>query len=565
MKFHTRYLITVSIALAAGVIGITGCGGSSDTGPAAAGPSSSQRFSDDDGDGVANHLDLCADTPRFLATDEDGCPFMTEWVPGRFAPAYVFRALCANPRAGVDPFTGYLYPDRPGGVLAENNWLRSWSHDTYLWYDEIVDRDPADYTTPEYFALLRTQAITPSGRPKDRFHFSLPTVEWHLLSQAGQGAGYGAFFAVVRGSPPRVIVVAYTEPNSPATTSPADLSRGALVLEVDGVDVTNGSDITAISEGLWPTELGERHDFVVQDLGSTTMRSFPMVSELVAQTPVRNVKAIETDSGTVGYMLFNDHLAISEQLLIDAVHTLQSAGIDDLVLDLRYNTGGFLDIAGEVAYMIAGPAATMDKTFERMEFNDKHRTFDPVTGEALVPTPFHDTAVGFSAPEGMALPSLNLPRVYILTGPNTCSASEAIINGLIGVDVEVVLAGSATCGKPYGFYPTDNCGTTYFTIQFRAVNAKGFGDYADGFLPSETEPVGDGIVRGCLVFDDFTHVLGDPEEGRLAAALAYRDNETCPSTTGILSRDRSGPRVDLSASEGVVKKPLWLTNRIMKP
>jgi hypothetical protein len=57
---------------------------------------------------------------------------------------------------------------------------------------------------------------------------------------------------------------------------------------------------------------------------------------------------------------------------------------------------------------------------------------------------------------------------------------------LRGIDVEVVQIGSPTCGKPYGFYPTDNCGTTYFTIQFQGVNNKGFGDFADGFIPTST-------------------------------------------------------------------------------
>ena len=60
----------------------------------------------------------------------------------------------------------------------------------------------------------------------------------------------------------------------------------------------------------------------------------------------------------------------------------------------------------------------------------------------------------------------------VLTGPDTCSASESVINGLRGVDVEVNLIGGPTCGKPYGFYPQDNCGTTYFAIQFQGVNAR---------------------------------------------------------------------------------------------
>ena len=51
--------------------------------------------------------------------------------------------------------------------------------------------------------------------------------------------------------------------------------------------------------------------------------------------------------------------------------------------------------------------------------------------------------------------------------------------------MQVIEIGSTTCGKPYGFYPQDNCGTTYFSIEFRGVNDQGFGDYTDGFSPGQ--------------------------------------------------------------------------------
>jgi len=88
--------------------------------------------------------------------------------------------------------------------------------------------------------------------------------------------------------------------------------------------------------------------------------------------------------------------------------------------------------------------------------------------------PFTNQFVGFAdnpaTVPGSALPTLNLSRVFVLTTSSTCSASEAIINGLRGADIEVIQIGSGTCGKPYGFYPTDNCATTYFTIQFSGIN-----------------------------------------------------------------------------------------------
>ena len=168
-------------------------------------------------------------------------------------------------------------------------------------------------------------------------------------------------------------------------------------------------------------------------------------------------------------------------------------------------------------------------------FNDKHPTTDPVTGEALAPVPFHATSQGFSGPSGQALPTLNLPRVAVLTSANTCSASESIVNGLRGVGVQVIEVGSTTCGKPYGFYPQDNCGTTYFSIEFQGVNDQGFGDYPDGFSPANATGTVGVPVPGCSVADDFTHALGDPHEARLAAALGYLADQGCPAVTAAPS------------------------------
>ncbi len=113
-----------------------------------------------------------------------------------------------------------------------------------------------------------------------------------------------------------------------------------------------------------------------------------MVSANVASQSVQNVTTIPTTTGPVGYMLFNDHLAPAEAALLDAVTALKSAGVKDLVLDIRYNGGGYLDIASEAAYMIAGPGPTAGMTFELTQFNSKHPTVDPVTGATIQPEPF---------------------------------------------------------------------------------------------------------------------------------------------------------------------------------
>ena len=287
-----------------------------------------------------------------------------------------------------------------------------------------------------------------------------------------------------------------------------------------------------------------------------------MTSASFAATPVQNVSVIDTPTGRVGYMVFFDHIATAEEGLVDAINTLAAGpGVDDLVIDFRYNGGGFLALAAQLAYMVAGPGPTGGQTFELPQWNDKHPTTDPVTGQPLQPMPFFDITLGFDAlPFGQSLPNLGLSRVFVLTGSGTCSASEAFMNGLRGVDIEVIQIGSTTCGKPYGFYATDNCGTTYFTIQFRGVNQKNFGDYTDGFSPANAAVQGT-TVPGCSVADDFDALLGDPVEARLAAALNYRDTGMCPAATGF-----SGSGISKTAvpqSDGVIPKSPWRTNRIM--
>ncbi len=489
----------------------------------------------------------------------------TPYTAGVFQPSTTFANLCASPRTGIDPTTGKAFPDKSGSTLTENNFLRSWTNELYLWYREVPDLDPSLYATAAYFNLLKTSATTPSGAAKDKFHFTYPTDQWVALSQSGVQAGYGAQWIILASTPPRAVVVAFTEPNSPATTPPANLARGAQVLTVDGVDLVNASDSTSVATlnaGLFPSAAGSTHTFSVLDLGASTPRTITMVSANVTETPVQNVGTISAPTGTVGYMLFNDHIATAEQLLVSAFQQLAAARVDDLVLDIRYNGGGYLDIASEVAYMVAGPAATSGRTFEKTVFNDKYPSTDPVTGQAITPVPFHSTSQGFSGPSGQALPALNLSRVTVLTSASTCSASESIVNSLRGVGVQVIQIGATTCGKPYGFYPQDNCGTTYFSIEFKGVNDQGFGDYPDGFSPTNASGTVGVTLPGCQVGDDFTHALGDPNEGRLAAALGYLVNQSCaaesaaPPTPGVARA--------LSATEGFLPRSPWRENRIYR-
>jgi carboxyl-terminal processing protease len=485
------------------------------------------------------------------------------WVAGVFLSSAHFIAQCQNPRSGTDPGTGHPYPDVQGTTLEENNWLRSWTNELYLWYSEVPDLDPANYaTTASYFPLLKTSAVTSTGKPKDRFHFTYPTAQWEQMSQAGVDVGYGVTFDVAVPVPPRQVYAGFVWPGYAAAA--AGVVRGFEIQSIDGVDMVNANDsasVDTLNEALAPASTGESHVFVFQQPGSNILLTVTLQAEDVTETPVPTVTTITTGTGPVGYILFNDHIATSEQELIDAVTQLRAASVTDLVLDIRYNGGGYLDIASELAYMIAGPGPTANQAFDQQTFNAKYTSINPVTGGALTPTPFHSTSQGFSSSpaSGTSLPYLGLSRVFVLTGPGTCSASEAIINGLNGVHIQVIQIGSTTCGKPYGFYPQDNCGTTYFSIEFQGDNAMGFGDYPDGFSPQNSPSLTSAVLPGCSVADDFGHELGDPAEGRLAAALGYRSGQSCPSPPS-----GAAPALPAMAAQALVHREFWRENRILR-
>ncbi|MFC5460326.1 S41 family peptidase [Massilia niabensis] len=445
--------------------------------------------------------------------------------------------LCAKPRTGIDPYTGKAYPDKQGTLRDELTFLRAWSHQYYLWYNEIpTDIKMADFTDPiAYFEKLKTPALTAAGTPKDKYHFTYKTEEWDKLSKSGIELGYGINWSSAGPTAPRNWVVATVEAGSPAAL--AGLRRGDQLVRVDGVDFINATDralVDTINAGLFPDTPGEVHSFTVRRNGI----EYPATMQAadVQALSVKITKTIDTATGKTGYISFDNHNAVAERQLIDAFTTLRDQGASDLVLDLRYNGGGLLHLAAELGYMIAGPASS-GKVFERLQYNNKIKV-DPE--DTIL---FQSTAVGFSAgagtvTRGTPLPTLNLKRVTVLTTSGTCSASESVINALRGIDVQVDVIGAQTCGKPYGFTPVPNCGTTYFSIEFGGVNAKGIGDFSNGFAPT------------CAVADDFTREQGDPQEGLLATALSYRQTGVCPpsgrSSVAAMSALRTQVRPEVS-------------------
>lgn len=451
-----------------------------------------------------------------------------------------------------------------GSLKTEKTWLRDYIDQKYLWYGEVPNVNPsaANYSNEgdvftsldSYFNDLLTRAVTPSNVLKDQFSFIYPTAAWDQLINSGAALGYGIEWHFTSPTPPRGIRVAYVHLASPAAT--AGVLRGDTLVLADGVsaDTSTQQGVDSLNNALFPAVAGP-HTFRFSRAG-VVRPDVTLNAGSVALTPTEH-RVLSVSGNSVGYLLFNDHVLTAEQPLINAFTAFQGAGVTDLVLDLRYNGGGYLYIASQVAYMIAGATRTNNQVFERTLFNNKRSGENADTGFidlACVPD------ANFQCTSNASLPVLNLSRVFVLVSGSTCSASEAIVNGLRGINVDVRLIGTTTCGKPYGFFGQDNCGISYFPIEFQGVNAVGFGDYADGFVPGGSGGVGSN-VPGCTANDDLDHALGDPAEGQLAQALFHRASGSSCQAVALGSGRQAPLSAQGSRGLGSVVKPAALTNR----
>jgi carboxyl-terminal processing protease len=445
-----------------------------------------------------------------------------------------------------------LGSNKTGSLAIEKQWIRSYFDEVYLWPDEVtgLNASAAAYSGSDvavaldnYFYDLTSIKLTDSGAVRDRFSFTMPTAEWKALADSGVEAGYGIEWNLDSRSTPRQIRIAAVEPGSPAAL--ADLKRGDVLLTADGVsaDTQDAGAVGRLNAAIYPAQLNAAHSFafIRPGLGAVS-RTLTSANVAMTAVPLRQVLTA-ADGGRVGHLVFNAHNAAAETPLIEAISYLKAQAVSDLVLDLRYNGGGYLFLASELAYMIAGPSKVGAQVFEHLSYNSKR------AAESR-DTPFYSTSCMLGSggcTSEKPLPTLGFSRVFVLTQSGTCSASESIINGLRGVGVEVIQIGGKTCGKPYGFVGRENCGVSYFPIEFVGTNAKGFADYADGFEPVPAAQSAGRKLPGCTVDDDFAHAVGASNEAMLAGAISYRSTGVCPARPAGSSAGLSKALAALSA------------------
>ena len=423
-----------------------------------------------------------------------------------YAPSAQLANTCVTPASG----------EKQGTVNDEKSWVRSFVDERYLWYKDVPYVDASKYTSAAaYFEVLKTPAKNSTGEPLDRFHWSVTNAQdenW----QAGVAVDYGIYWRVESRETPRSLVVFDVEPESPA--GQAGILRGDKLVAVDGIDFVNAnsqSDKDTINNGLFPKD-AKSHVFEFNRAGE--LKTFTVAAgENYPTSPVRYKKIIDDGGTKVAYIYFDDFIVKSEKELTEAFSYFNNQGATELILDMRYNGGGYLAISQQLGYMIAGEKS-IGKDFSRLIFNDKRQTDNRSYR-------FANLGINWSTgyfDRSKQLPTMNLSKVTMLVSNRTASASEELINALKGIDVTVNLVGKTTTGKPYGWQSQSNCGRTYNLVEFKAANAKNFSDYDAGFVPS------------CIAEDDVQHPLGDTQEAMLATALAYRKTGRCSQS--VVSR-----------------------------
>lgn len=345
----------------------------------------------------------------------------------------------------------------------------------YLWNKELPSVNSSNYNTPEaYLNALRNV--------KDRYSFIMDRTEF--LNYFNQGTYYGHGISIGADADGRLRVV-FIYNDSPLKAE--GVTRGWIIKSINGTLIEPGVDVNAL---LGKNEAGVQNTFVFIDLQGQEHTIISAKKEVQINS-VLYKGILQAGARKTGYLVFETFIETSKSELDDAFGYFRSEGVNEMILDLRYNGGGEMKIAVHLAGLLASQVAG-GKLLVKMEHNADRQSYDTIL---TVP---HYSQV------------LNIDRLFFIASRGTASASEVLMNGL-SPWMDTYSVGDSTYGKPVGMYAFDFKPDPYFFVPicFKLSNASGFGDYFDG-LPADY-----------YVEDDLNHDFGDPQEAQLNAVLTY--------------------------------------------
>jgi len=412
----------------------------------------------------------------------------------------------------------------PAAVLKDS--IIYYSRDVYLWNKQIpADFNAQSFAGPEELMTgIRPYSIEPGfANAVDRWSFAIKKTDWDNLSSGmnllvqDDSASQGDFGMTVFFRTESDLRVRLVEPNSPA--GKAGIHRGWQVIKING-----SSNITT-----------NNADFIIKNIYESTATSVtfkkPDASiETIALTeghytekPVYLDTVYTIGSKKIGYLVFNSFLGDEAKVGTEFQRVFTNftkQSVNDVVVDLRYNGGGYVSIQQKLADYLVSTAAN-GGVMMKQQYNDSNKQYNETTYFRKIGT-------------------LNMNRIYFIVSSSTASASELLINNLKPyMDVRLV-GPQHTHGKPVGFFPIPVGDWYIFPVSFRSVNKNNEGNYFDG-LPV-TNKVADGLDKD----------WGDVTEASLASVIRN-------ITTGRYSSETlTGEKVatpEVMAGNSVLDKP----------
>lgn len=426
--------------------------------------------------------------------------------------------------------------DRSGeyyALIASKTWIYETMQQNYLFYEDIPAEESLDFfQTPETF--LKNAASSRDQKNGTLFsHIDSVNVSRALSSSPT--FGYEA--ALIRtGSGDYAIRVLYTQPGSPAEE--AGLKRGDWIIAANNKKIGSGDYSKYVSA---PTQsytftLGNYNGEGFDTLGVTEIPA----PRYIEETNLMKTSFITVGNRTAAYILYNSFGADDTETLQNMFVEIASRQPNDIILDLRYNPGGYVSTSQLLSTLLA-PQNAMGQTFLNMTYNDKIAKTESYLFEPSL------------IPGGTPLAYENL---YIITSNNTASASEIVINCLRPYLKERLLqVGTATFGKNVAqslFTDEQSPQLELWLTTAYLSNAEGFQDYFDNGLQPDYE-LAENYAGELGELGTAEDMLLAPVFTRMATGNLPAGEDTATETT------RSNPNVEVTHCS-ISKKPKLAKN-----
>ena len=424
--------------------------------------------------------------------------------------------------------------------LEVEDFIYAGMNDIYLYKAEVAALDDSYFTNKEDKLDYLAEAGSPENLfqklkyPQDRFSFL--TDDYEALEESFKGissstAGMNFGLGRITGTNNIFAFLQYVVPNTPAAD--AGLIRGTVFTEVNGQQLTEDNFSQLLNSSSFTINIGKIENGTLIMTDETVTLNHLEYTE----NPVLIAKTLNVEGRKIGYLMYNSFIGDFDDELNDAFAEFKSQSVTDLVLDLRYNGGGSVESAVDLASMITGQFE--GDIFMKEQWNEKYQTyFESENPETLI------NRFNPQIRTNELINSLNLNRVIILTSTRTASASELVINGLEPY-IDVVQIGETTTGKfqasvtiydsPDYDKEEANPNHTYAVqpLVFKSANAAGKSDYIDGLDPD---------VQYSENLNNLG-TLGDASEPLLKLALSYITGGTIDIQSGTRARDMDNFRI----------------------